>query len=388
MTATSVEPTVRQRWRRIRPVVIAAAGLILAGAVLAWFDSLSSGGPLDPRSAEPNGARAVVRLLEERGVNVQRVDTVNRVIDGARTGTLLVTRPDLLGVERLNRLATAGAARVILLEPDEATVWAFTGGLVPAGSATARVREPTCALPAATRAGSVRIDGQTYRPVKNAAGRPVACYGEDNRAGLVRWIGTDPERPRTVDVLGSPSILTNARLDEHGHAALALNLLGEDERLVWYVPSVTDLSTAKTPTSPIDLLPSGVLAGTAMAAVAVVLLMLAVGRRLGPVVPEDLPVVVRASETVEGRARLYRHARAHDRAALALRGAVLARLRPRLGLAVTAGREAVVAAIAERTGRPGAGVMDLLYGGAPRDDDQLVRLAGELDALEQEVRQS
>ena len=39
------------------------------------------------------------------------------------------------------------------------------------------------------------------------------------------------------------------------------------------------------------------------------------GRRLGPLVAEDLPVVVRASETVEGRGRLYRSRRARDRAA-------------------------------------------------------------------------
>ena len=65
---------------------------------------------------------------------------------------------------------------------------------------------------------------------------------------------------------------------------------------------------------------------------AVVLLALWKGRRIGPLVAEELPVVVRASETVEGRGRLYRSRRARDRAADALRTATLQRLLPRLGL--------------------------------------------------------
>ena len=56
------------------------------------------------------------------------------------------------------------------------------------------------------------------------------------------------------------------------------------------------------------------------------------GRRIGPLVAEELPVVVRASETVEGRGRLYRSRRARDRAAQALRTATLQRMLPRLGL--------------------------------------------------------
>ena len=52
-----------------------------------------------------------------------------------------------------------------------------------------------------------------------------------------------------------------------------------------------------------------------------VLLALWQARRLGPVVAERLPVVVRAAETVEGRGRLYRARRARDRAAAALRAA-------------------------------------------------------------------
>ena len=55
-------------------------------------------------------------------------------------------------------------------------------------------------------------------------------------------------------------------------------------------------------------------------------------RRLGPLVTERLPVAIRASETTEGRARLYRKANARDRAAAALRSATRTRLAPLIGV--------------------------------------------------------
>jgi hypothetical protein len=106
-------------------------------------------------------------------------------------------------------------------------------------------------------------------------------------------------------------------------------------------------------------------------------------------VTEPLPVVVRAAETVEGRALLYRRAGAADHAAEALRQATRDRLVPRLGLPRDAGQREVVAALAHRTGRPEAQTHALLYGPPSTSDKEtekeLVRLADALDALEKEI---
>jgi len=109
------------------------------------------------------------------------------------------------------------------------------------------------------------------------------------------------------------------------------------------------------------------------------------GRRLGPPVVEPLPVVVRAAEAVEGRSRLYRRAQARDRAAEALRSGALARLVPRLGIDRARGAEpppeAIVAAVASRSGRPEAAVHAVLFGPPPSDDAGLVALADSLDSI-------
>src|SRR5205807_3917811 len=79
---------------------------------------------------------------------------------------------------------------------------------------------------------------------------------------------------------------------------------------------------------------------------------LARARRLGPPVSEPLPVAVRAAETVEGRGRLYRQAKARDVALNTLRGSALTRLVAALGLPPDADRPTLVAAVVARTGQP------------------------------------
>jgi hypothetical protein len=115
-----------------------------------------------------------------------------------------------------------------------------------------------------------------------------------------------------------------------------------------------------------------------------VLLALWRGRRLGRVVEEPLPVVVRAAEAVEGRGRLYRAAGARGPAAEALRAGVRERTGVLLGLP-PADRGALVTRAAARTGRDPAALDVLLYGAPPADDAGLVRLADALRAFEREL---
>jgi hypothetical protein len=105
-------------------------------------------------------------------------------------------------------------------------------------------------------------------------------------------------------------------------------------------------------------------------------------RRLGAVVAEPLPVVVRAAELVEGHGRLYARAGARDRAAASLRGAAINRLGRRLGLPRGASPQHVAEAVAPFAGGSAADVAALLAGPPPADDAALGRLARELDTLE------
>ena len=135
-------------------------------------------------------------------------------------------------------------------------------------------------------------------------------------------------------------------------------------------------------------MPSGWLWGTLQLFIAAVLAALWRARRLGPLVPENLPVAIRASETVEGRARLYRKSNARDRAAAALRSTTRTRLAPLVGVSPAQAHapEALLPALSAQLRREGQALHALLFGPPPRDDAALIALADQLDALEREVR--
>ena len=182
--------------------------------------------------------------------------------------------------------------------------------------------------------------------------------------------------------------MMNEGLLEEGNAALAMNLAGTHPRVIWYAPQVSEGTDSGGGATISDLVPTQVTWLFWQLVLTVVLLALWKGRRVGPLVAERLPVVVRASETVEGRGRLYRSRRARDRAAEALRTSTLQRMRPRLGLGPTAEPSTVVQAVTARCGLNPLAVTHTLYGPAPATDADLVNLARELDDIERLVAQS
>ncbi|MGV9944083.1 DUF4350 domain-containing protein [Streptomyces sp. NPDC003401] len=388
--ATSVSPTARQVWTRSRGVVLALVLLLAGAAVLATLRSDARHGALDPRSAAPYGSRAVAELLADHGVSTRVVTTSAgaRAATGPDT-TLLVATPDLLteDLRRELRSATAGSGgRTVLVAPGARSVEALAPGVTadPATSRTSTLA-PACALPAAQRAGSADTGGIRYTTTRRDADE---CYPSNRLATLVRV--PDATGGGDTVVLGAPDIFHNDRLDEQGNASLALQLLGSRTHLVWYLPSLSDTSAADRDEAEsfFDLVPSGWLWGTLQLLVAAALAALWRARRFGPLVPEELPVAVRASETVEGRARLYRRADARDRAATALRSATRTRLAPLAGVPAAQAHtpETLVPALSTHLDGDGQSLHFLLFGPPPADDTGLIALTDRLDALEREVR--
>ncbi|MFF7449315.1 MULTISPECIES: DUF4350 domain-containing protein [unclassified Streptomyces] len=388
LPSTSASPTARQVWTRTRGIALALVLLLAAAITIAVIRSDSRHGNLDPRSADPLGSRAVAELLADRGVSTRVVTTLSEARSAAGPDTtLLVALPDLLTHRQQSRLhstTTGSGGRTVLVAPGSASV----GRLAPdvtadPATSTGSTLDPDCALPAARRAGPADTGGIRYTTTHLDAD---ACYPSERLATLLRVPATGGGD--TV-VLGAPDILRNDRLDEQGNASLALQLLGSRPHLVWYLPSLSDAPAATDDERGFfDLLPPGWRWGTLQLFVAAALAALWRARRLGPLVPENLPVAIRASETVEGRARLYRKAHARDRAAAALRSTTRTRLAPLVGVPVAQAHapEALLPALSTHLRGDGQPLHTLLFGPPPHDDTALVQLADQLDALEREVR--
>jgi hypothetical protein len=365
-------------WRAARAPAAFGLLVIVVAVVLAALTDRTTRADLDPTSVSEYGSRAVARLLQAEGVEVDVAHVGADVADAGPDATVLVPFPERLASSQLDAIRRSGAD-VVVVAPDQSVVTALAPRVQVADRrAEVDERPPGCGLPAAVRAGAVDLGGMLYR-VEGA----TACYPAEGGNALVQLV----DAGRTVTVIGSPDVLMNGALAREGNASLALALLGGRPRLLWFLP-VPEGPPAGRERSLGELVPPGWRWAALQLVVAAGLAIIWRARRLGPVVAEPLPVVVRGAEAVEGRARLYRRAGAREHAADVLRRAATARMAPLLGLPDPPDRAGLTAAIAERTGRQAAGVDAALYGPAPSDDAALIALADTLDDIEAEVRRA
>ncbi|MFH8347285.1 DUF4350 domain-containing protein [Streptomyces sp. NPDC018045] len=386
---TSLTPTTRRLWTRSRGLLAGLLVLVLGGVGLAVLRSGDQHGRLDPRSVDRYGSGAVAALLADRGVDTRVVTTTEEAAAAAGPDTtVLVADPDLLTrrqLDTLHRATGRAAGRTILLTPGPAALDVFAPGTKAGTPADVEPLSPRCALPAARAAGDAELGGLRYSTSARAADR---CYPSDGEATLLRLPAT--AGGDTV-LLGAPDILYNHRLAERGNASLALHLLGSHKHLVWYLPSVSDpSSTQDGRRSFFDLIPSGWRWALLQLLVAAAVAGFWRARRLGPLVPERLPVTVPAAETTEGHARLYQQAGARDRAADVLRAAARTRLAPLTGVPPTHAHtpDILLPAVSARlpaNAETGTALHPLLFGPAPADDKALVVLADQLDKLERSI---
>jgi hypothetical protein len=378
--ASAVGPTLKQRWSGARWVLVALIVIIGVATLTTYLTAPRPGGPMDPTSTSSDGAHALVTLLREGGVDVVEAPDIGTVERAARPGTLIVVLQtfELLDTDVLQRLSDLPGDR-LLVSPTSSTREALAPRVDIAGSLSFGGSSPDCDLREATRAGEVQFG--VSDKFESAGDFPIiSCYG----GALVRY----SDDGRTVTVVGSGDFMTNGELLTAGNAALAMNLAGTNPRVIWYAPQQREGGESDAGVDVADLIPPAVRWIVLQLCLAVALVALWKGRRLGPLVAERMPVVVRASETVEGRGRLYRSRRARDRAADALRTATLQRMLPRLGLSNNAEPPAIVAAVAQRCGTHPQTLAHTLFGPPPHSDDDLVNLARELDNIERQVAQS
>ncbi|WP_346959718.1 DUF4350 domain-containing protein [uncultured Arthrobacter sp.] len=375
-----------RRWLRRHRTWTVLGVVFVAALVLTAVLQLQPRGDrtaLSTRNPAPEGAQAAAEILRRHGVNVQQQDSLEAASQaleaaghaGERTTVLLYDRNGYLGRDQLQYLGGA-ADRLVVMTPRLNTLQGVGGGIVQAGV----VRDgtgalaPACGLSDPAAAGTVSAaNGYLYDG-------EVVCYEpRDGGGGL--YAGS--EDGRTV-VLGSTEILSNGALADQGNAALVLRTLGAEPRLIWYLPGIADVPAAREPVT-LDQLaaPWTHVLGPWLAFVAVLAVFWR-GRRLGPLVFEPLPVVVKAVETAEGRARLYHDARAVDHAAEVLRAGTLVRLARMLRLGPDAGAAAISDAAARHLDRAAETVAAVLDA-TPRAEADLVRWAQELDRLEKEV---
>jgi hypothetical protein len=359
-------------------------------------------GTLSPLGTGRHGSSQLADLVRQQGVEIERVTSSAEAVRAARgrDATILVPAPDLLDGRLVPELAGAeGVHRVVMVRPG--LIGRFTSGLavgVAHSRWSSKTTDPACSDEVSGRAGPALVYRDRYQLYSQST---IFCYHGSLVAGRV----LDVE----VLLVGATDPFRNDRIGEAGNSDLATGLLTSQELVIWIdvhaseirpqLPNVLlpnyergEQDRTNTGNPLLDAFPIQLWTAFVLLVGAGVLLAFARARRLGPPVPEPLPVVVPAAEAVTGRGRLYRRIRARSASLTALRAAALARLAraaidpltPTLERnLVQPGphRDEFVRTIAARSGLPEEMVSTVLFGPSPQDDAALVTAAAELDRL-------
>ena len=302
-------------------------------------------------------------------------DALDALAVGSDTSVVVVL-PDNLGETTVERLLehSSGAARLIVLGAGIGAAEALGAGGSPSTVELGDGRAAGCVDPL--------FDGLTVEVDTSAVYEGGDCFPGE--------LGALVLRPRDGLLLfGADQAFTNDQVLRADNAAVALRLLGQDRRLVWYVPSLADLDAGES-VSLTSLLPRWVFPGLWMAGLAMVAVVVWRGRRMGALASEPLPVVVRAVETTRSLGRLYRRAGDRAHAAASLRRSARSRCAERLRLGSRFDPAGLVREVARRTGRPETEIAHLLDpppgDPGPTTDRDLITLAQALAELDREVQ--
>ncbi|WP_111718510.1 DUF4350 domain-containing protein [Homoserinimonas sp. OAct 916] len=379
-------PSVRSVSKKSLFWVAAFVFILIVGAVT--FSTAGAGAAaarLGGTSPNPNGAKAVVEVLRDHGVTVHLADSLAeaRAAASDTTTVFLYDGQSLLSDEQLAEVGTLGG-RLVVAAPDFDTLQQLAPQLAMAGAITdSGTVVPGCTLPFASRVEAITGEGQSYRIIDDSASGVTGCFpAKDNTYSLVQ-VATGAH---TTTVIGTTAVFSNETIVGAGNAALALNLLGESDSLVWYLPTLADLPAGEPTLA--ELSPDWLPAVTGLLALVVLGAAIWRGRRFGPLVVERLPVVVPASETMEGRARLYQRATARSHAIDQVRIGTIGRLATELGLSHLSGVDEVVSAVAARIGAPVHEVQHTLVTWVPATDGELIVLSDALLDLEKRVAET
>jgi len=369
------------------PLLIAGViAVIIIGLYL--IDRPSSHPPLDPRSNDPAGTSALVRLLKGLGA-----DTTLDVRDiDSDSDVALLLWDQLSGRER-SRLRTWVRNGGTLVVTDPASPFAPEGGLSfyeqdldttdDGGAELVDVDADECDIGPFTDQDleTLSVWGS---PIRFDVGLgDGSCFGNGDRA----YVLDTPVGDGHVVAFGGSGTVVNKSLDDADNAPAIAGLLAPRESTNVAVMDLRPAGGARGTAGKdlIDVIPTAARRVGAQLAIAFLIYVWWRARRLGKPVSEAQPVKVAASELVAATGNLLERSGSPQHAADVLRADLRRDLSTRLGLPPNLPAETFTNVVAGRTQLDEAQLAAALGPGPVSTDRDLLTVATLIDIVRKEV---
>ena len=373
-----VTPTLTQRWKAIRPLVMVfffSLSVMIATALIPRNEADYSS--LSPSNPGNSGSQALADAMRHHGVKVIHIHSIQELVARSTPETpAVITDPEDLTTTTAQKLDDQLQRAVYLLqrpstdfEPLHITTNYEKKSYNP-DTLTAQ-----CELKSARAAKQIENpNGQLINTTESGwtkcfPSNGAYAYLEKSEGNYFRAVFADSE------------IATNGNIDQEGNASMLINAMAQKPVILWYNANYSD-SLDEPDTA--SLTPSWFLPMVMMLGAGITVIGISRGQRMGRLVPEDLPSYVPSSETTRGRGRLMATQNEHGHAARLLRVEAATNIARHLGIDPQATRETLEHAL-EARGLLNSHVTALLWGPPPTSNAELVTLAEQLTALTQEI---
>jgi len=362
--------------RRALPWVLLALGVVAFGLVAR--SGRRAGAPLDPRSTEPSGAKALTLLLREYGADVAIGDRLP-----PSDGTVVLLRDELGRVDTAALHRWVGAGGTLVVADPTSDFAPVPGrddgsGLFGGGADDGTLRPSPCGLPELADLGALDVGSALgYRLRSGDQG----CFPVRGGFFVVRR----NEGAGHVVAIGGAGAFTNASLDGGDDAALAVRLMAPQDRPGAAVRFLLQSAAGSGRERLLDLVSRRVKDGFWQLLLAMACIALWRARRLGRPQLEPQPVEIPASELVVAVGNLLHQGRRREAAATMLRARLRRVFGDRLGMPADAPVEAMAAVASARAGLDPDAVRATLAPTVPTDDAELIELARSVESMRNEV---
>jgi len=382
---------------------VIVGGVVIVGLVLIALVGRDSTAPLDPDSTQPDGAKALVLLLNEFTGPVRVLSSVPD--SEIKVSVLLSDRLSPAAAGALSRWVDAGGVLIVAdpgspFVPDIADIAAPDPFVSGDSADPAGVDRGLCDLS--------MVDGYSgladvprvvvdRSVLFDSAGSDASCFGNaDGSYVVMRRVGDG-----AIVAVGGGAAFTNSEIANADNSVLAVALMvpGPDDSVAVLRRSLRAPTTSGAPVSGpaqrerrvgdgsrglFDLMPDYLRWVALDLAVAWLVFALAKARRLGSPVVEAQPVAIAGNELVRARGRLLRKVENSATVDSLVAGFRLELVRG-LGASFGISDERLAEIAASRSRFVAAAVLDALRTRTVNDDRGLIELAGRLDRIRNDV---